>query len=300
MRVMKNRERIHSLILVSTALIWGVAFVAQRVGMDYVGAFTFGGVRFALGAISLIPVALIFERDTGDKAKRRRTFLSGAVCGLVLFFASSFQQFGIVVTGSAGRSGFITGLYIILVPIFGVFLGRRLTALQWGGAAAALVGMYLLSVTDGFGSINFGDILLIICAVFWTLHILIIDRYANNINSVRFSITQFAVCSALSLICAFATEDVTWAGIVAGKVPILYGGLLSVGVAYTLQVVGQRGVKPEKAAIIFSLESLFSVVGGAVLLGEQMTPRGYAGCALIFAGIILSQLKPGDKSSSPV
>ncbi|GHU88925.1 permease [Clostridia bacterium] len=293
------KRHFHSGLLFLTALIWGVAFVAQRVGMDFVGPLTFGGVRFALGGLSLIPVLLLFERGAKDKAKTRRTLRTGVLCGVVLFFATSLQQYGVLLTGSAGRSGFITGLYIILVPVFGVFLGRKLTLPQWCGAGCALVGMYLLSVTSGFGSINLGDALLIVCAVFWTLHILIIDKYANDVYSVRFSMTQFLVCAALSMIGAFATETVSWDTIYACRVPLLYGGVLSVGVAYTLQVVGQRGVEPSKAAIIFSLESLFSVVGAAILLGERMTARGYIGCAFIFAGIILSQLQRRRRESLP-
>ncbi|MDR0819419.1 MAG: DMT family transporter [Oscillospiraceae bacterium] len=279
-----------NILLFMTALIWGIAFVAQRAGMDYVGAFTYGGARFLLGAASLIPVILIFERGATDRAKMRRSLLSGAVGGVILFSAVSLQQFGIVVTGSAGRAGFITALYIIFTPIFGMFFGRKCTVLTIIGAFFALVGMYLLSVTNGFGAIGFGDILLIIGAVFWTAHILFIDHFADNIYPVRFSMVQFLVCAALSLIGAFATETVTLQSIYDGRVSILYGGILSAGVAYTLQVLGQRNAEPSKAAIIFSLESLFSVIGAAILLGERMTPRGYAGCAFIFAGIIISQL----------
>ncbi|GHU79539.1 transporter [Clostridia bacterium] len=273
-----------------TAVIWGVAFVAQLVGMDYVGSFTYGGVRFALGALSLIPIIFIFERGAGDKARQRQTVLMGMGAGVILFAASSLQQFGIAITGSAGKAGFITGLYIVLVPIFGVFLGRKAGVLTWMGAVCACIGLYFLSVTDGLGSVGTGDAVLFIGAFFWAAHILWIDRFVPGVNPLRFSMVQFAVCSVLSMLCAFIFEDVRLANIIAGRMPILYGGILSVGVAYTLQIVGQRHVEPSKAAIIFSTESLFSAVGAALILGEIMSGRGYLGCALIFCGIILSQI----------
>ncbi|MCL2351254.1 MAG: DMT family transporter [Firmicutes bacterium] len=287
-----------TLCLFLTAVIWGLAFVAQRVGADYLGPFTFNGARFALGGLSLIPLIFIFERKSVyNGAQKRRAYTLGLGGGFILFAASSLQQFGVQITGSAGKSGFITGLYTVLVPIIGVFLGKKTSLLTWLGAVLAVAGLYFLSVLGGnsgtgaaagFGP---GDVLLIIGAVFWAFHILFVDfSTAGGIAPLRFSATQFLVCSALSMASALVFEDVRLPGVLNAYVPLLYGGLASVGVAYTLQIFGQRYVEPARAAIIFSLETLFAAVGGALLLGERMRPPGYLGCALIFAGIIASQV----------
>lgn len=282
------------LLLFLTAVIWGVAFVAQRVGMDYVGPFTFNGVRFILGAVSLLPVIAIFERSkkSVDVSERmKRTIWSGLLGGVVLFTAASLQQIGVQITGSAGKSGFITGLYIVVTPVLGIALGKKTGLPTWLGAAIACIGLYLLSAPAGLSSVGVGDIALLTGAVFWAVHILLIDRFAGVIFPLRFASIQFAVCGVLSLIAAFMVESVSLTAVLSGYVPILYGGLLSVGVAYTLQIIGQRHVEPAKAALIFSTESLFSAIGAAVLLREFMTTRAYVGCALIFTGIILSQLR---------
>jgi drug/metabolite transporter (DMT)-like permease len=284
-------------LLLLTSAIWGFAFVAQVAGVRYVGSFTFGGVRFALGAVSLIPVICVFERKTGGVPARRLTWLGGAVAGAVLFIAATVQQFGVAIIGSSGRAGFITGLYTVIVPIIGIFLGKRPRGAVWVGAALACAGLYLLCAPAGLSGAGGGDALLLIGALFWALHIIVIDRYADRVSPLRFSAIQFAVCSALSILCALIFEDVSLASIVAGRVPILYGGLLSVGVAYTIQTVGQRDVEPARAAIIFSTESLFSAIGGAILLSETMSPVNYAGCALIFAGIITAQIRFGRRLS---
>ena len=252
------------------------------------GAFMFNGVRFLLGAVSLIPVVYFLERDQGTFKEKIYTALAGIGGGVILFFAASLQQFGVVWTGSAGRSGFITGLYTVLVPILGMFFGRRAGLLVWVGAISAVIGLYLLSVPSA-GSIAIGDIVLFIGAFFWAGHIIYVDSFISRIKPIRFSMAQFAACGILSLICAFIFENVTVSALSAGIIPVLYSGFLSVGIAYTLQIVGQKGVEPAKAAIIFSLEALFSAVGGALLLGETMDIRGYAGCAFILAGIIVSQ-----------
>jgi drug/metabolite transporter (DMT)-like permease len=271
-------------------MIWGVAFVAQEKSVDLMGAFTFGGVRFLLGAVSLIPVIAIFERGRSDKAQRRSTLFCGLATGLVLFAAVMLQQYGIELTRSAGKAGFITGMYIVFVPIAGLVMKKRATLFTWIGVAFAISGLYLLSVTDGFGSIGFGDLLLVAGAIGWTFHIIFIDRFAPRIRPLRFSLVQFTVCGALSLAGAFIFEDVRLIQLKNGIIPILYGGLLSVGVAYTLQTIGQKKVPPAKAAIIFSMEALFAALGGALLSRERMSLRGYAGCAFIFAGILLSQI----------
>ena len=286
---MKAKKIQSTVCLLLTSIIWGVAFVAQRAGLEYVSSFTFNGVRFALGALLLVPVFLIFELDTKSKARKRNTLRAGLIGGLVLFLAASLQQFGVEFTESAGKSGFITGLYVVIVPVMGAFLGRKAGVFVWLGALFACAGLYLLSIKDGFASINLGDVVLLIGAVLWAVHILLVDRFAGGVSPILFSSVQFFTCSILSLICAFIFEEIKMASILAGYVPILYAGCLSVGIAYTLQIFGQRYVEPAKAAIIFSLESLFAVLGGALILGEVMDVRGYIGCALIFAGIIISQ-----------
>ena len=272
-----------------TAFIWGLAFVAQRLGADTMGPFTFNGIRFLVGAVSLIPIIYILERGPFTRADIKYTILAGMGGGLILFIASYLQQAGVTLTGSAGKSGFITGLYTVLVPVLGVFFGRKTSFLTWLGAISAVFGLYLLSVPD-IRTVDIGDVVLFIGAFFWAGHIIFIDKFIQRIKIIRFSMIQALTCGVLSLICAFMFETVTPVAVTAGIIPILYCGLLSTGVAYTLQSLGQKGVEPSKAAIIFSLETLFSALGGAILLGETMTLRGYAGCAFIFAGIIVSQI----------
>jgi drug/metabolite transporter (DMT)-like permease len=279
-----------TVLLFVAAVIWGVAFVAQRAGMDYVGAFTFNGVRFLLGGLALVPVAAVM-----DKAKPGRdmsaTVKTGLICGLVLFIASSLQQWGIEITLSAGRAGFITGLYIVLTPVLAHFIGKKTTPNTWVGVGLAFVGLYLLAIPSEVGeTVSIGDMALLLGAFFWAVHILLIDRYAGNIYPLRFAITQFWVCGLMSLAVAFWREPVTLTAIVSGRVPILYSALLSVGIAYPLQIIGQQHVAPAKAALIFSGESLFAAIGAAVLLHEFLDPRAYFGCALIFGGIMASQI----------
>ena len=282
-------------ILLITAIIWGFAFVAQRIGADYVGAFTFNGVRFALGALSLIPVILIFEKRDSDNelhlVKTKKSILVGILAGVVLFIASWLQQLGVEVTGSAGKAGFITGLYTVLVPIFGIFLKKKTNFNIWIGALFAVVGMFLLCINEKW-QISLGDAILLLGSVFWAFHILVIDRFVDSVYSLRFAGTQFVVCSVLSLVFAFLTETIELETIRAAAVPILYGGIMSVGVAYTCQIIGQKHADPTYASIILSTESMFSAIGGAIILHEVMTGRGYVGCVLIFAGIIASQLSP--------
>ncbi|MDR3238823.1 MAG: DMT family transporter [Clostridiales bacterium] len=280
----KQNQKLSTFYLFLTAFIWGLSFVAQRVGADYMGVFLFNGVRFALGAFSLIPVILILERKRGAS---RVTLLAGLAGGAVLYIASTLQQFGVEITGSAGRAGFITGLYTVLVPLLGMLWGRKTSGRAWAGAAAAVVGLYLLSAPDGIQSVSIGDAVLLSGAFFWAAHIILVDHFTDRILPLRFSLTQFVVCAALSLISALFFEDIQLSVLIAGRVPLLYSGILSVGLAYTLQIFGQRGTPPAKAAVIFSLEALFSAVGAAVLLGETMEPRGYLGCAFIFLGILL-------------
>ena len=279
-----------TVLLFLTAIIWGFAFVAQRVGADYVGTFTFNGIRFLLGSFSLIPVILIFEREAADKKKLLKTFYISLAAGTVLFIAASLQQYGVELTGSAGKAGFLTGLYTVLVPVFRFLLGKKTSVLTFIGAFFAVGGLFFLCMTGNSVSFGKGDIVLIIGAVFWAFHILIIDKFVNDISPLKFSMMQFFVCGVLSVIGALLTETVELSSVKAAAVPILYGGIMSVGVAYTCQILGQKHSDPTFASIVFSTESVFSAVGGALLLNEIMTRRGYFGCALIFVGIVLSQI----------
>ena len=289
---MSNKKEFTSfLCLFLTAAIWGFAFVAQVQGMEFMGAFTYGGVRFALGALSLLPVILLFERGRGAPGEARQTLLYGSLAGVVLFAASTLQQYGILLTQSAGKSGFITGLYTVLTPIFSIALGKKPSLLTGLGAVSAFAGLYFLSAPEGLGHVTLGDGLLVAGAVFWTLHIMVVDAFAPRLRPIRFSAVQFAVCALLSLIAMALFEQPTAAALWAGRMPLLYGAFLSVGVAYTLQIVGQRHVEPSKAAIVFSLESLFAALSGFLLLRELLGWKGYLGGGLMFLGIILSQIK---------
>ena len=290
-----NQTKLKSnILLLMTAMIWGFAFVAQRVGAEHVGAMTFNGVRFALGALSLSPIVLITLRKSPmDKRCKKMTGLASVAGGTALFVASLLQQWGVELTQSAGKAGFITSLYTVLVPVIGfLFLRRKTGVFVWMGAFLAVGGLYLLSMT-GNEKAGIGDLVLIIGAIVWALHILIIDYFnEKQINAVAFAMGQFAVCAVYNLIGAAFFEDIAIAGITAAAIPILYGGLMSVGVAYTLQIFGQRGADPTAASVILSTESMFSAIGGNLILGESMTVGGMIGCVLIFVGVVLAQLTP--------
>ena len=291
------------ILLLITAMIWGFAFVAQLVGADSVPTFTFNASRFLLGGLSLIPVILIFERGKADLKRLKTTIIVGAVAGTVLFAASALQQYGVAITGSAGKAGFITGLYMIIVPVIGIFLKKKTTVNTWLGAVVALVGLYLLSFPNGITSIGTGDLVLLIGSLFWAMHIIVIDRFGNDIYSLRFSMTQFFVCALLNVICVILFEDFSMSAVLDAKIPILYAGLMSVGIAYTLQVLGQKDADPTVASIVMSTESVFSAVGEALFFGlimtnydyTKMTAQGYVGCAIMFCGIILTQLNFNKK-----
>jgi len=297
---MNNREMKSNMLLMLTAAIWGFAFVAQRVGMQYVGAFTFIGVRFALGSISLIPLIIYFKNkktaEQPEETASASALIPGIIAGSVLFFGASLQQAGLAYT-TAGKAAFITGLYIVLVPLLGIFLKQRVGLNTWLGVVLAVSGLYFLSVNEDF-TIAFGDLLEIIGAFFWAVHILVIDYFTKKVDALRLSCAQFAMCSALSIITALIFEDISVSGLSQAAIPILYGGLLSVGVAYTLQVVAQKHAKPSHAAIILSMEAVFAALGGALLLKENMGVRGYLGCALMFAGMLLTQVNFFEKKES--
>jgi drug/metabolite transporter (DMT)-like permease len=264
------------------------------------GSFTYNGIRFALGALTLLPFIFLLEKKSG--LSRLLTLKAGIAGGAILFIASNLQQFGIILNkepGSASEAGFITGLYTVFVPLLGLFLGRKARPLTWIAAVIAFGGLALISIgPEGLSSVKLSDLLLLLGAVFWAVHILLIDRYVHRIYPFRFTAVQFAVSSILSIISAFAFETVTAEGIWNGALPLLFGGVFACAAAYVFQILGQRGVEPTVAAIIFSLEALFAAISEAVWLGELMTARKYLGGAVIFAGILLAQIPPKTKPAS--
>ncbi|MBM3129249.1 MAG: DMT family transporter [Chloroflexi bacterium] len=276
------------IILLITAIIWGLSFVAQRQGMEFVSPFTFNAVRFLIGCITLLPLALFYRDTERATANRKTIFLGSGAVGLFLFLAVSLQQFGVVYT-TAGKAGFITGLYVIIVPILGLALRQRTGAWTWIGAFAGVIGLYLLSVTDAL-TIEYGDLLVLIGAFFWATHVHLIAKFSSPIGAIRLSLLQFAICAAASFVAAMLFETIRVEGLLDGAAPILYAGVLSVGVAYTLQVIGQRETPPSQAALILCLETVVAALGGWWLLNETLPLRGVIGCAVMFAGMIVSQL----------
>lgn len=289
---MKSQELRANLLLLLAAIIWGLAFVAQRIGAQYLGSFSFNGIRFALGSLSLLPL-LWFSRNNATPClpsgtKPVNPIPGGILAGTVLFLGASLQQLGLVHT-TAGKAAFITGLYIVIVPILGIFQKQRLQLSIWLGVILAAVGLYFLSVTSSFTIVP-SDLLELAGAFFWALHILVIDHFSKKVAALKLCVIQFLTCAALSLATAFIWETITLKAIGQALIPILYGGLFSVGIAYTLQVVGQKHAKPAHAAIVLSLEAVFASLGGWLILGENLGLRGYLGCVLMLAGMLLSQL----------
>ena len=290
-------------MLILTAFIWGTAFVAQSVGMDHLGPFTFNGVRNLIGGAALLPCIFFLERWNKKEQKKepeqevpgtQRDLITGGIaCGLLLFAASSLQQIGLVYT-SAGKAGFITAFYIVIVPVLGIFLHQKAGWKIWAAVAAALAGLYLLCITDGF-SVNIGDFYVFLCALMFSVHILVIDHFAPKVDGVKMSCIQFFVCGIVSLIPMFLWEEPRIEGMILSWFPLLYAGVLSCGVAYTLQIVGQKNVNPTVASLLLSLESCFSVLAGWVILGERLSLREGAGCILMFAAIVLAQLPDKKK-----
>jgi drug/metabolite transporter (DMT)-like permease len=281
-------KTVSDILLLLTAVIWGFAFVAQRAGMEFTGPFTFNACRFLLGGTLLIPFALAQKPIQFAKYQIKSSIKGGIIAGLLLFGGASLQQIGIVYT-SAGNAGFITGFYVVLVPVFGIIFNHQTKINVWMGAVLALAGLYFLSVTADF-KISKGDIFVLISAFIWAFHVLVIGKFAPIANAIIIAVIQFYICGLLSLIFALYAEPVIWEGILKAGVPILYGGMLSVGLAFTLQVVAQKNAHPSLAAIILSTESLFAVIGGWFILHETMTYRGLLGCSLMLAGMILAQL----------
>ncbi|MBQ9015666.1 MAG: DMT family transporter [Firmicutes bacterium] len=318
---MKNHKG--EMLLLLASVIWGSAYIFQKVGMDYVGPFTFGFCRFCLGALALVPVVWLFDRrrqrlegpaetagaaetgaGTGARTPRPgaaaltdRTLLVGSLlCGLTQFAAGSLQQIGLIYT-TAGKAGFITSMHIVIVPVLMIFLRRRVGFITWIGVALAVFGMYLLCITEGF-RLHLGDGLVFGCAVVYALQILLIDYYAVRTDPIRLAALQFLIAGILSGICMLLFEHVVLAAILACAVPILYTGLLEVAAAYTLEIFGQQTTAPSVTAIILSLESVFAVICGALFLGEQLSSREIIGCVLMMSAFLIAQIGGGNREKT--
>jgi drug/metabolite transporter (DMT)-like permease len=305
MRIPRTALKADGLLLL-TAAIWGAAFSAQRSGMESIGPFAFNAVRYAVGALSVLPL-LLFSRyrarragpSGGPRPRLRLKLAYVGITGAVLFCGTSLQQAGLVTT-TAGNAGFITALYVVLVPLVGIAFGKRSGKLIWVGAVLALAGLYILSVGSGF-TVSRGDLLELVGAIFWTFHILVVGRFGTRMDGLELAVGQFLTASVLSLAGALAFEPRAFAGTLSAAVPILYGGVCSTGIAFTLQIFAQKEAHPAHASIIMSLESLFAAIGGIILLGEPLTGRLAIGGALMLAGTIISQLEksePKAKSSN--
>jgi drug/metabolite transporter (DMT)-like permease len=277
-------------------MIWGSAFVAQRLGMDSIGPFLYSGLRFGLAALILLPVLRWLETRSSNSTRapleplNRQLLRGGVLMGLALALGINLQQVGLLFT-SVTNSGFITGLYVIIVPLLGLFIGHKTGLGIWLGASLAVVGMFLLSVGDGF-VVASGDWLQLAGAFVWGVHVLLVGFFASRHDPLRLALVQFITCAVISLLLALIFEEIQWQSIIAAGPAILYGGVFGVAIGFTLQVVAQKDAIASPAAIILSLEAVFAAIAGALLLGETLELRGYFGCALMFAGMLLAQLWP--------
>ncbi len=315
---MKTNRTLGNVLLVITAIIWGAAFVAQRAGMDYVGPFTFLSARSFLGFMALLPVIFlsdIFKKTTTTRKSHKSTktlVIGGICCGVALTVASALQQIGMQYS-DAGKGGFITAMYILLVPVIGVFLGKKIRPIIWTCVSLGVLGLYLLCIKPWLGfeigfstnsgfffshwfypgngfSFEKGDIYLLLCAVAFSAHILVIDHFSSKTDGVKMSCIQFFVTFLISGIISIMYENPSWQGIFAAWVPICYAGILSSGVGYTLQIIAQKHTEPTVASLIMSLEAVFAVIAGIIILGESPTTREWIGSAVMFLAIIISQL----------
>lgn len=310
---MKSIQFKHSLLLLLTAFIWGVAFVAQSSGGDACGPYTFNCIRSIIGAVVLIPVIIVLDKKglsykkPVTKGDKKFLFLGGISCGIALCLASNLQQLGLYFGASAGKAGFLTACYILIVPILGIFFKKKCGINIWIGVGLTLIGLYLLC-TDGSLSFKFADSLLLLCAFLFSIHIMFVDYFSPLVDGVRMSCIQFLVCGILSAIPMFLSDMnhsingintwlpslLTW----EAWIPILYAGIFSCGVAYTLQIIGQEGLNPTVASLLMSLESVFSVVAGWIILGQAMGGRELIGCAIMFIAIILAQIPVKSNKTS--
>jgi drug/metabolite transporter (DMT)-like permease len=302
---MRLKQHTGSLMLLLAAIIWGSAFVAQSIAMDHIRPFTFQALRSLMGSLALLPVIALFGRRDKKAGRQpvprenRHLLRGGLLCGLALFAAINLQQFGLVTT-TAGKAGFLTALYILIVPIYGLVLGHKPGASLWLAVLIAAAGLYLLSVTERF-TIARGDFLLILCAFFFALQIMLVDHFVQKVNGVKLCAMQFLVCGLLSLGAMFLFEKPRADAILRAAGPLLYAGVLSSGVAYTLQILAQRTTQPAIASLLMSLEAVFAVITGVIVLGQVPTAREIIGCALMFSAILIAQRgsPPRDAHPSP-
>lgn len=294
-----NKKILSPLLCLTAAIVWGFAFSFQEIAsnnVELIDAFFFGGIRFGVGALSLIPVILLFEKEKDfrkaeKKLKMKNTVIFGIITGAILFAASTVQQFGIQITQASGKAGFITGMYLIFVPIAGYILFKqRISPIVWGAAIIALGGLYFLCIGGEGFTVSVGDILLLICALCFTAHIIVIDKFIGRVSALKYSVVQFATVSVLNLLTGVFFGHVTWEGIIATIIPILYCGLCSTGIAYTCQILGQKYTAPTVAALLFSTEGLFSVIAECIFKEKLPSGTMLLGCSLMFVAIILSQL----------
>ena len=288
-----------SIMLLFASMIWGAAFVAQTKAMDLMSPFAFQASRFFLGGLVLLPVIAFADKKGISKkpqSKKEKAYQlrCGIICGLILFTACSPQQIGLMLDIPAGKSGFITSLYIILVPIFGLFLKKKVQPWIWGSIILALIGLYLLCGMGTF-SLNLGEGLTLLCAIAFTFHIMFIDHVGNRVDGIRMSCTQFMTAGAVSLIVTLIFEEPSFSSVIDCWLPIAYTGIFSSGVAYTLQILGQSRTEPTTASLLMSLESVFSALFGWLLINERLSPIELCGCVLVFLGVVLSQLPEKNK-----
>ena len=303
---MKHNQMRQVVLPILAAFIWGTAFVAQDVCADAMGAFTFNGTRYFIAVLALLVVIAVMNGTKKDrpqltpaekKASRKQLWLGGFCCGTALAVASNFQQAGLVAGTDAGKAGFITALYVVLVPVFGLFFRRKVTLPVWGAVVLSVVSLYLLCIKGSF-SLAPGDLLVLVCAVCFAIHILVIDHFTAFCDGVKLSCLQFLFAGIWSTILALFFDTISFQVLLDCIWPLLYVGVFSCGVGYTLQILAQKGSNPTVVTILLSLESVFAVIAGAVVLHQQMTGREYLGCVLMFAAVILAQLPMPQKKEA--
>lgn len=288
LKILKKRELRALLLLLLCSAIWGFAFAAQREASRFLQPFTFGAARFYLGAAALLPLVLSRDKKSGREKLSRKDFVAGSIVGCALFLGSTLQQKGVSLT-SAGQAGFLTTLYVVFVPVVGIFFGRKTGLKTWLALLLSVPALYLLCMTDEGFHIREGDAWVLLSVIFWTAHILITDHFVLKCDPLHLCVAQFFVCGCLNLVCSLIFEPGNFQNLASAILPVLYVGVMSTGVAYTLQAVGQRDAKPAHAALVMSMESVFSVIAGALILGETLSGRAYIGCALMLTAVILSQ-----------
>lgn len=296
---MKYNQMRQVVFPILAAFIWGTAFVAQDLCADSIGAFAFNATRYFIAVLALLVVILISDKVKKNKptltaqekkAANKQLWLGGLCCGAALAIASNFQQAGLVAGTDAGKAGFITALYVVLVPVSGLFFKRKVSLPTWIAVVLSVVALYLLCIKGDF-SLAPGDLLVLVCAVCFAVHILVIDHFTAYCDGVKLSCLQFLFAGIISTICMFIFEDVDFAAILSCALPLLYVGIFSCGVGYTLQILAQKDSNPTVVTILLSLESVFAVIAGAIILKQQMTVREYIGCAIMFAAVILAQIQ---------